>query len=325
MDSELKDNYTMKHNEIITDELIAKYISGKTNEEEDRLIHDYLAQNPEFANDLLDIATAIRHQRKHDETTANKDKEQTQEAMRVRLVIRRSLYALAASFVLLIGIRFFVSKPFANNEMIQEQPTIAEANTETSSTLESIEEMALETPAIINTEPEEGLFVDNQGNQLRETNNIAYTEQEELFAENTSDELLSQQEINNVELNNIDGPIMASQTIYQDNSNEPCLEESVFVTDSIPTICNPKKAFVMKWNCNATSLTLEFSTEDGESKVWKKPSYDITGKSDFNITSTKLRDFMIYNNKCFYWRMTAKYRDGNLTRQGMVKFSEDNK
>ncbi len=316
-------NKTMETNEKITDELIAKYISRKTNEEEDRFIHDYLARNPEFANDLLDIATAIRHQRKHDETTANKGKEQPQEATRVRLTLRRTFYALAASFVLLIGIRFFVSKPFANNEIIPEQPTIAEANTETSNTPtdsdESSEETVLETPAIAGAEPEEVLFADNQTTDVQHTENITEPQvNQSLLADNTNP---PQQQEADVASANPDVPVMAAQTVYQDNSDEPCMEEAVFDIDNIPTTWNPNKDLVLKWECNAPEVAIEFSIDGG--KTWKL-RYTNPRNNQLTISTLKLKDFKLDNPEGFNWKITVQYRDGSLTKEGFVRFTNDN-
>ena len=312
----------METNDKITDELIAKYISGNTTEEEDNLIHDYLAQNPEFANDLLDIATALRHQQKHDEAIANEGKEQG--AAHVRLIPRRTLYAAAAAIVILIGIGLLVSKPFAKND--EEQSLVAETQpgpilTPTDSIKEGEEIDPGTVPVNIN-EPEQPLLVDEQEFPIQKTDKVIDPTQKELYAESTPIEQ-PQPETDIAPSNDGEGPIMASQTIYQDDSGEPRLEDAVFVTDSIPTTCNPKKELVLRWNCNAPSLTLEFSTDNGDEKVWKKPPLsDITGKNVYTISATKLRDLMTYNKKCFYWRITAKYKEGSIKREGKVEFSD---
>ena len=118
----------METNNKITDELIAKYISGKTNEEEDNLIHEYLAHHPEYANDLLDVATALRHQHQ-------------QETKHIQLRPRRIfIAAAAASIVILIGIGLLVLKPFAKNE--PEQPILAETSVDTPSQNDNASMMA---------------------------------------------------------------------------------------------------------------------------------------------------------------------------------------
>ena len=325
MDSELKDNITMEHDEIITDELIAKYISGKTNEEENHLIHDYLAQNPEFANDLLDIAAALQHQRKHNEATGTVSSEQLTEAVRVKFNHRRTFYAIAASVAVIIvfGLLFF--KPTAQYDT--EQTLIADADTEITNTTLSNKEGGNDLNQTVITsvdlQSEELLLADNQESPLQSPDNTAQPQPEEsLLADNTTPNTPQQGE--DMSINNNDSPIMASMTVYEEDDNALRKEGAIFITDSIPAICNPEKKLVLKWNCNAPALTLEFSTDDGEAKTWRKPSYDIANKNVFELSRTELEDFMIYNEKCFYWRMTAQYSDGKLVRQGTIRFADGN-
>ena len=310
----------MEHNEIITDELIAKYISGKTTEEEDRLIHDYLAQHPEFANDLLDIAAALRHQRKHDEATGQVAQEQLKEAKRIFLS-RRFLYSAAASILLLIGVGFYF-KTSTKNEIIHEQPSIAEVNTETSNTPTdpngSIEETVLEASTVINNGSEEVLIADNHEPDVQPVVNISESQVDQsLVADNTNPQ---QQQETNVPSANPDMPIMAAQTIYQDNSGEPCLEDAIFDVSEIPTAWNPNQELVLKWDCNASEAAIEFSIDGG--RTWKL-RYTNPNHNQMTISTLKLQDFKLDNPEGFNWRITAQYKDGKLVRQGTVSFVEN--
>ena len=323
MDSELKDNITMEHDEIITDELIAKYISGKTNEEENHLIHDYLAQNPEFANDLLDIAAALQHQRKHNETTGTVSSEQLTEAVRVKFNHRRTFYAIAASVAVIIvfGLLFFKSTARFDTE----QTMIADADTEITNTTLSNKEggndlnQTVITP--IDLQPEESLLADNQETPPQTLDNTIQPQPEEsLLADNTTPNTPQQQEVGSSSHDD-NASMMAALTESEDYSNYPTQKDAVFVTDSIPTEWNPNKDLVLKWTCNTSSLKLEFSTDHGS--TWKTP-YDVSGQNSFKIRSRRLQDFRIDNPQSFNWRMTAQYSDGKLVRQGTIRFADGN-
>ena len=320
MDSELKDNITMEQNEKITDELIAKYISGKTTEEEDRIIHDYLAHHPEFANDLLDIATALRRQRKHDEATRQVDQKQPQEAQRVPLIRRRTFYAIAASVAALIvfGLLFF--KPFAQNDSEQ---TLADADTESTNTAPQnegeVDDLNKTDINTIDFQPGEPLLADNQEAVTTPIQGSPIQPQleEPSLANNTVTSTPQQQEVTQP---NDNASTMAALTTSEDYSNLISQKDAIFVTDSIPVEWDPNKDLVLKWTCNTPLLILEFSTDHGS--TWKTP-YDVSGQNNFKIRSRRLLDFSFDNPQGFQWRMTAQYNDGKLVRQGTVSFVEN--
>ena len=313
---DLDKNKTMETNDKITDELIAKYVSGKATEEEESIVHEHLARNPEFANDLLDIATALRHQ--HKQVKGKGDQQQTQEAKRVQFVSRRIFYAIAASIVILIGFGLLVFKPFAKSDM--EEPLVVENQTQTTSTepCEGGEEIVSDTMSVIFNEPENPLLAEKQQEvPSQKTENMAKPQHEEpLLADNTpKDSPLEQTDYD-------DGASMiASLTGSEDNENAPQIKEVVFITDSIPTICNPEKDLVLKWNCNAPSLKLELSS-DGV--TWKTLNNNIANQNSRTLNSNLLKDYELSNPNYFYWRMTAKYSDGNQTRKGKIVFSRVN-
>ncbi len=322
MDSELKDNITMEQNEKITDELIAKYISGKTTEEEDRIIHDYLAHHPEFANDLLDIATALRRQRKHDEATRQVDQKQPQEAQQVPLIRRRTFYAIAASVAALIvfGLLFF--KPFAQNDSEQ---TLADADTESTNTAPQnegeVDDLNKTDINTIDFQPGEPLLADNQEAVTTpiQENPVQPQPEEPLLADNSTPSTIQQQEAV-APLSDNNDPTMAALTI-DDDSGIPIVKDAVFVTDSIPSNCDPNKDLVLKWTCNAPVLKIEFSLDNGA--TWKT-SYNVSGQNRLTIKPSKLNTFKDYSNtNSFQWRMTAQYSDGKLVRQGTVSFVEN--
>lgn len=310
----------MEHNEIITDELIAKYMSGKTTKEEDNLIHDYLARNPEIANNLLDIASALRHQRKHDEAAGQIDQEQSQEAKLVPLFRRRSFYYVAASVAVIIGIGLLWFKPFAQNDTEQ---SLANADTEITHTSPGNngegDDLNPTDISTVDFHSEETLLADNQEPNVQPIEIITESQHEQpMLADNSN--LQSQQEtvVDDV---NPDAPIMAAQTIYQDDSSVPHLENAVFVTDSIPSICNPNENLLLQWDCNASDVAIEFSVDGG--KVWKL-RYTNPRFNQLSLSSFQLNDFKIDNPKGFNWRITAQYRDGRLTREGFIRFTDEN-
>ena len=309
MDSELKDNYTMEHNEIITDELIAKYISGKTTEEENRLIHDYLAKNPGFANDLLDMAAAIRHQRKHDEAAKTTGSNQTKGAQRVVFTPRNTWLAVAASVVILIGIGLLVFKPFSKDETVLS--VVAEGETETSNTPSSNggEGIATDSTAILPVETpiEETRLADNQETPTNATENQGGQRPEESLLAGTTTQTTPKEQSVDPSLNNDDAPIMAALIVDGDNN--------------IPTQCDSREKLVLKWNCKAPTLKIEFSIDNGA--TWKT-SYNISGQDHLTINSRKLGAFKDYSTTDgFIWRMTAQYSDGKLVRQGTIHFVDE--
>lgn len=310
----------METNEKITDELIAKYINGNTTEEEDALIHDYLAQNPEFANDLLDIATALRHQHKHDEEIRNGLKEQPKEAKRIFLS-RRFIYpAAAASLVLLIGVGFYF-KTSTKNGFLQEQPSVAEVNTEISNTPTnpngSIEATVLETPEIIKFDSEEVLIADNHEPDVQPVVNISESQVDQsLFADNTNPH---QQQENEALSSDPDGPMVASMTICEDNGDAPLIKDAVFNIADIPTNCNPDTPLLLNWSCNAPKLVLEIRYGNG--KIWKK-TFDNT-INQISLGRNQLSVFKSYDRQGLKWKMTAFYRDGTLTKDGFIRFTND--
>lgn len=321
MDSEQKDNITMEHNEIITDELIAKYISGKTTEEEDKLIHDYLAQHPEFANDLLDIATALRHQRKHDEATGQVDQERPHEAKRVAFTKRRTFYYAAASVVVIISIGLLWFKPFAQNDTKQ---TLAGTDTEITNTNPTndgeVNELNPTDITPIDLQPEEALLADNQEavSTPKQESTFQPIAEESYLADNNTPGTTQQQEIT-APSNDDNAPTMAALTV-EDDSGTPLVKDAVFVTDNIPSNCDPHKELVLNWDCNAPILKIEFSIDNGA--TWKT-SYNVSGQNSLTIKPGKLNVFKDYSNtNSFIWRMTAQYSDGKLVRQGTVVFSE---
>lgn len=314
-------NKTMETNEKLSDELIAKYISGTTTEEEDNLIHDYLAKNPEFADDLLDIATALRHQRKHEETTGTVGSGHPQETAHVISMRRRTFLAIAASIVVLISIGLLVFKPFSHNET--EQSQMASSNTETPNVTPSPSEegIGLDSTAItpIDLQPDEPLLADNHETPSQKPENTSQPQPEvPSLADNTVTSTPQQQE---VAPQNDNASTMAALTTGEDYSNLVPQKDAIFVTDSIPVEWDPQKDLVLKWTCNTPSLKLEFSTDRGS--TWKTP-YDVSGQNSFMIRSRRLQDFSLDNPQGFNWRLTAQFSDGKLVRQGSVKFSDVN-
>ena len=57
----------MEDNKHISDELLAKYLSGKASAEEEERVLDYLAENDENLEDFLTMATAAKMQRQEEQ------------------------------------------------------------------------------------------------------------------------------------------------------------------------------------------------------------------------------------------------------------------
>lgn len=79
----------------ISDELLTKYVSGHCTEAEEAEVLDYMAQNDEHVDDLLNIVAAIESQKKAD-------------ALNARPKTHRAIpWAAAASLLLVVGLAWF--------------------------------------------------------------------------------------------------------------------------------------------------------------------------------------------------------------------------
>lgn len=97
----------------ISDELLAKYMSGKISSEEEKLVLDYLADNDENLNDFLNMASAIELHHKEN----NRHKNIWQRVLWV------SSAAAAIAIVVIIGVFVFHNKAeVTGNQFAQEVP-----------------------------------------------------------------------------------------------------------------------------------------------------------------------------------------------------------
>lgn len=333
MDTKQYNDKTMETNGKITDELVAKYISGNTTKEEEDLIHDYLARNPVFANDLLDIATALRHQHKYDAAIKKKEQEESKEAKRIQITPRRTFYAVAASIVVLIGIGLLLFKYLAPSSDSEEFVLVNYELCDTVFTFQQYdcndlmsEEMSTDN-IFLSDIPDSLIYDDLAYSDIeeippQETEIVTEHKSETLsLADNSALEHQPQQEVH-FSLENSDAATMAPLTVYEENEDALKREDLVFITENMPKSCNIEKDLVLKWECNATSVILELSTDNGE--TWKAPSYDITGRKHFIIKRNQLKGLARNNpNHCFCWRITAEYDEGSIERFGKVTFSDE--
>lgn len=329
MDTKQNNDKTLETNGKITDELVAKYISGNTTEEEDGFIHDYLARNPEFANDLLDIATALRHQHKHDAAIKKEKQEESKEAKRIQITPPRTFYAIAASVVVLIGIGLllYLAPSSDGEEFVLESVELCD-------TVFSFQEyncddlMSEEMSAdniFLSGIPDSLIYDDLSYSDIeeisaQETEIVTEHKSEALsLADNSVSESQPQQEPVSPS-DNSDASMMASLTVSEDDDNVLQKKDGVFTID-IPKTCNRENGIVLKWNCNASSLKLEISTDR---KTWKTLNNNIIQHNSLTITPSQLKDFEMSNSECFYWRMTAQFSDGPLRKEGIVYYSKEN-
>lgn len=301
----------METNNNITDELIAKYICGNTTEEEESLIHEYLARNPEFADELLDIATALRQQQKKDDEAQCID-EQPKEAKRVFIANRRTFYAVAASIVLLIGIGFLVFRPFSNKDQGQSPVLVNSQETTKTDTIVNDTISNLEPVSNSSINQQVPLLVENQESSVQSSENATNgIIEQQLIADNAG----SQPQETNTSANS-EKPIVASMNVHENNSDAPFKADAIFHTD-IPAVCNPDSELILNWNCNAPKLVLNISY--GEGKSWEK-TYDQSIHQE-KLGPQRLQGFKIYSPQGINWKMTAYYSDGTLTEEGFIKFS----
>lgn len=106
----------MENKKEISDELLAKYLSGQCTEAEESEVLDYMSQSDENIDDLTNIVAAIETQKK---TTR----------LATKTVTRRFVpWSAAASVLLLIGLAWFFAT--RNNGMQVTQSTaLAEQDT----------------------------------------------------------------------------------------------------------------------------------------------------------------------------------------------------
>ena len=95
----------------VTDEQLARYMSGQSSPDEVAEVLDYLSQDDEKIEDLLNMATAVELQSK-------------QQPKRLQLWPLWK-YAVAASILLLVGIGFFMR----SNLSTEQAPTYATYDT----------------------------------------------------------------------------------------------------------------------------------------------------------------------------------------------------
>lgn len=106
----------MENKKEISDELLAKYLSGQCTEAEESEVLDYMSQSDENIDDLTNIVAAIETQKK---TTR----------LATKTVTRRFIpWSAAASVLLLIGLAWFFAT--RNNRMqVTQSPALAEQDT----------------------------------------------------------------------------------------------------------------------------------------------------------------------------------------------------
>lgn len=106
----------MENKKEISDELLAKYLSGQCTEAEELEVLDYMSQSDENIDDLTNIVAAIEAQKK---ATSLATKKET----------RRFIpWSAAASVLLLVGLVWFFTTRNNGMQMTQ-SPALAEQDT----------------------------------------------------------------------------------------------------------------------------------------------------------------------------------------------------
>lgn len=106
----------MENKKEISDELLAKYLSGQCTEVEEAEVLDYMSQSDENIDDLTNIVAAIEAQKKAAVLAPKKE-------------TRRFIpWSAAASVLLLLGLAWFFTT--RNNGMqVTQSPALAEQDT----------------------------------------------------------------------------------------------------------------------------------------------------------------------------------------------------
>ena len=106
----------MENKKEISDELLAKYLSGQCTEAEEAKVLDYMSQSDENIDDLTNIVAAIEAQKKAVVLAPKKE-------------TRRFIpWSAAASVLLLLGLAWFFTT--RNNGMqVTQSPALAEQDT----------------------------------------------------------------------------------------------------------------------------------------------------------------------------------------------------
>lgn len=106
----------MENRKEISDELLAKYLSGQCTEAEETEVLDYMAQSDENIDDLTNIVAAIEAQKK---ATTLAPKKETRSFIP---------WSAAASVLLLLGLTWFFTTRNNGMQMYQ-SPAYAEQDT----------------------------------------------------------------------------------------------------------------------------------------------------------------------------------------------------
>ena len=106
----------MENKKEISDELLAKYLSGQCTDAEEAEVLDYMSQSDENIDDLTNIVAAIEAQKKAASLATKKE-------------TRRFIpWAAAASVLLLVGLPWFFTTRNNGMQMYQ-SPAFAEQDT----------------------------------------------------------------------------------------------------------------------------------------------------------------------------------------------------
>ncbi len=106
----------MENKKGISDELLAKYLSGQCTEAEESEVLDYMSQSDENIDDLTNIVAAIEAQKKAASLATKKETH------------RFIPWAAAASVLLLVGLAWFFTTRNNGMQMTQ-SPALAEQDT----------------------------------------------------------------------------------------------------------------------------------------------------------------------------------------------------
>lgn len=132
----------------ISDELIAKYLSGMASPDEEAAVLDYLSENDEHLEDLLNMSTAIELQHKD-----NDNSKTAIQRPKHRYLWYVPAAAAAIALFILIGTFLFHPKQLPDNQLVQEETITNSTQTPAPVSIDSTDTEESTTPASTQRNP----------------------------------------------------------------------------------------------------------------------------------------------------------------------------
>lgn len=295
MNSEME----QKHN--ITDEQIARFLSGTASEEEKNAILEYMSQSDENIDELMSIADAVQAQRNNHQ--AVKPSGNRTVAWRI---------AASVAVILLAGGAWILLRDHGVDLETPSSTTVAMNTTPAPTPVPS-------TPGTVTVTDNQGQS-DNQ--TIKQPNNKSSNT---LVADAGADIDLSRFQSEELHggaqtrqtISGNEGPYMASLTTGTSGQSRP--ETERIVLPEVPKQWLPGTDLVIKWKTDAPKIKVMVKPQGAKywicereiDNTYVNPRQWVTS---ITISSKERQDYALYNNKVV-WRIEATFEDGKREPQ----------